>query len=53
MVVVTSSIVVSPMCHIFPCNILVTQVLGRILESFISCLASKSGVNHGNWLTCL
>jgi hypothetical protein len=39
MLVVTSCVVGTPMCHIFPCIILVTRDLGRILESFMSCLA--------------
>jgi hypothetical protein len=30
-----------PMCHIFPCITLVTRDLGRIVESFMSCLACK------------
>jgi hypothetical protein len=38
MLVVTSCIVGIPMCHIFPCNILVTWDLGRILVIFTSCL---------------
>jgi hypothetical protein len=42
-----------PMCYTFPCSILVTWDLGRMLVIFTSCLASKYGVNHGNWLTCL
>jgi hypothetical protein len=29
------------LCHIFPCIILVTRDLGRILESFTSCLACQ------------
>jgi hypothetical protein len=29
------------MCHIFPCNILVTWDLGRILVIFTSCLACQ------------
>jgi hypothetical protein len=41
------------MCYTFPCNILVTWDLGRILVIFTSCLACKYGVNHGNWLTCV
>jgi hypothetical protein len=41
------------MCHMFPCIILVTQDLGRILESFTSCLVAESGVNHGNGLMFL
>jgi hypothetical protein len=42
-----------PMCYTFPCNILVTRDLGRILVIFTSCLVCKYGVNHGNELTCL
>jgi hypothetical protein len=41
------------MCYTFPCNILVIWDLGRILVIFMSCLACKYGVNHGNWLTSL
>jgi hypothetical protein len=52
MVVVTSFVGIA-MCHTFPCDILVTWDLGRILVIFTSCLACKYGVNHGNWLTCL
>jgi hypothetical protein len=48
-----ASFVATPMCYTFPCNILVTWDLGRILVIFTSCLAGKYGVNHGNWLTCL
>jgi hypothetical protein len=47
------SLVGIPMCYTFPCNILVTRDLGRILVIFMSYLACKYGVNHGNWLTCL
>jgi hypothetical protein len=42
-----------PMCYTFPCNILVTWDLGGKLVIFLSCLACKYRVNHGNWLTCL
>jgi hypothetical protein len=42
-----------PMFYTFPRNILVTWDLGRILVIFMSCLACKYGVNHGNWLTCV
>jgi hypothetical protein len=52
MLVITSFVGI-PMCYTFPCNILVTWDLGRILVIFTSCLACKYGVNHGNWLTCL
>jgi hypothetical protein len=41
-----------PMCYIFPCNVLITWDLGKILVIFMSSLACKYGVNHGNWLTC-
>jgi branched-subunit amino acid transport protein AzlD len=41
MLVIYVGIVGIPMCHIFPCIILVTQDLGRILESFTSCLACQ------------
>jgi branched-subunit amino acid transport protein AzlD len=41
MLVVTSCIVGTPMCHIFPYIILVTWDLGRILESFMSWLACQ------------
>jgi hypothetical protein len=41
MLVVTSFIVGIPMCHIFPCIILVTRDLRRTLESFMSCLACQ------------
>jgi hypothetical protein len=34
-------VVGTPMCHIFPCIILVTQDLGRILVIFTSCLACQ------------
>jgi hypothetical protein len=47
-----TSFVGIPMCYTFPCNILVTWDLGRILVIFTSCLACKYGVNHGNWLAC-
>jgi hypothetical protein len=33
------------MCYTFPCNILVTWDLGRILVIFTSCLACKYVVN--------
>jgi hypothetical protein len=52
MLVVTSFVGI-PMCYTFPCNIHVTRDLGRILVIFMSCLACKYRVNHGNWLTCL
>jgi hypothetical protein len=52
MLVVTSFMRI-PMCYSFPCNILVTWDLGRILVIFTSFLACKYGVNHENWLTCL
>jgi hypothetical protein len=45
MLVVTSFVGI-PMCHIFPCNTLVTWDLGRILVIFTSCLECKYGVNH-------
>jgi hypothetical protein len=51
MLLVTSFIMKILKCHIFLCNILITQDLGRTLESFTSCLAVKYGVNHENWLT--
>jgi hypothetical protein len=41
MLVIYVRIVGIPMCHIFPCIIFVTQDLGRILESFTSCLACQ------------
>jgi hypothetical protein len=41
MLVIYVEIVRIPMCHIFPCIILVTRDLGRTLESFTSCLACK------------
>jgi hypothetical protein len=47
-----TSFVGIPMCYTFPCNILVTWDLGRILVIFTSCLAYNYGANHGNWLTC-
>jgi hypothetical protein len=52
MVGVTSFVGI-PMCYTFPCNVLVTWDLDRILVIFTSCLACKYGVNHGNWLTCV
>jgi hypothetical protein len=51
MLVIYVGIVETPMCHIFSCIILVTQDLGRTLESFTSCLACQVWGNHGNWLT--
>jgi hypothetical protein len=41
MLVVTSCIVGIPMCYTFPCNVLVTLDLGRILVIFASCLACQ------------
>jgi hypothetical protein len=41
MIVIYVRIVGIPMCHIFPCIILVTRDLGRTLESFTSCLACQ------------
>jgi hypothetical protein len=41
MLVIYVGIVGIPMCHIFPCIILVTRNLGRTLESFTSCLACQ------------
>jgi hypothetical protein len=38
---VVASFVGIPMCYTFPRIILVTQDLGRILESFTSCLACQ------------
>jgi hypothetical protein len=52
MLVVTSFVGI-PMCYTFPCNVLVTWDLDRILVIFMSCLACQYGVNHENWLTCL
>jgi hypothetical protein len=52
MLVVTSFMGIH-MCYTFPCNIIVTSDLGRILVIFTSCLACKYGVNHENCLTCL
>jgi hypothetical protein len=42
-----------PMCYILPRIILLTQDLGRILESLRHAKFAKSGVNHGSWLACL
>jgi hypothetical protein len=41
MLVIYVGIVGTPMYHIFSCIILVTRDLGRILESFTSCLACQ------------
>jgi hypothetical protein len=45
MLVVTSCIVGIPMCYAFPCNVLVTWDLGKILVIFMSCLASEMFVS--------
>jgi hypothetical protein len=41
MLVIYVGIVGIPMCPIFPCNILVTRDLGRMLVIFTSCLACQ------------
>jgi hypothetical protein len=41
MLVIYVGILGIPMCHIFPCIILVTRDLSIILESFMSCLACQ------------
>jgi hypothetical protein len=41
MPVIYVGIVGIPVCYIFPCNILVTRDLGRILVIFTSCLACQ------------
>jgi hypothetical protein len=50
---VVACLVGMPMCYILPHIILVTLVLGRMLESLHHALFAKSGVNHGSRLTCL
>jgi hypothetical protein len=50
---VVACLVGIPMCYTFPHIILVTRDMGRILESLRHAYLAKSGVNHGNWLTCL
>jgi hypothetical protein len=46
MLLVTSFVGI-PMCYTFPCNILVTWDLGRILVIFTSCLACSTGLTMG------
>jgi hypothetical protein len=41
MLVIYVGMVGIPMCHIFPCIILVTWDLGRILVMFTSCLVCQ------------
>jgi hypothetical protein len=50
---VVACLVGIPMRYTFSCIILVTRDLDRILESLHHAWFAKSGVNHGNWLTCL
>jgi hypothetical protein len=42
-----ASLVGIPVCYTFPCNILVTWDLGRILVIFTSCLAASTGLTIG------
>jgi hypothetical protein len=42
MLVIYVRIMVIPMCHIFPCNILVTRALGRMLVIFYVMLSLPS-----------
>jgi hypothetical protein len=41
MLVIYVGIMGIPVCHIFPCIIIVTWDLGRTLESFTSCLTCQ------------